>query len=209
MAFHLLRKPSYRSLLYGSQSWCVDVGGNFLHSKTHGLKWLIRIDFRGMQLRPWWVTPTIPHTLFFGELNLFISHCQYVFRTLGYHVWSWRELLYSYHLSLTCWYILFTAYTGTIYSQVNNPFFPLVTCERLIRVLGLFLLLFLGISSELCSSLCLRHTCTSVTLVLGDTGKRKMGKLVRAAVFQRREAMNLQKPTSFFIANSLQQCYDI
>lgn len=84
---------------------------------------------------------------------------------------------YSIFIVSTCWYILFTAYTGTIYSQVNNLFF-FETYEKLTRVLGLFLLLFSGISSELCSSLCLRHTCTSVTWVPGDTGKRKMGKLV-------------------------------
>jgi len=71
MVFHLLRKPLYRLLLYGSPSWCVDVGGNFLHSKTHELKWSIYIDFCGMQLWPWWVAPDISHTMFFGELNLF------------------------------------------------------------------------------------------------------------------------------------------
>jgi len=71
MVFHLLRKPLYRLLLYGSPSWCVDVGGNFFHSKTHELKWSIYIDLRGMQLWPWWVAPDISHTMFFGELNLF------------------------------------------------------------------------------------------------------------------------------------------
>ena len=94
---------------------------------------------------------------------------------------------------------MLTAYTGRIYSQVNNFFsFSPVTCERLTHRLGLFLLLFSGISLELCSSLCLRHTCISVTLVPGDMGKRKMEKPAPVAVFQRREVMNLQRRNSFF-----------